>query len=61
MKPFGRLLVASLVGLAATAATIGTAQAAYTPVLIKSCTIVKPKPMSHNANGTKIVYVVLGH
>ena len=40
---------------------IGPARAASTPVLIKSCTIVKPKPLSHNANGTRIVYVILGH
>jgi hypothetical protein len=38
----------------------GSAQAAA-PILIKSCTIVKPKPLSHNAGGTNIVYVNLGH
>ncbi|HLY01843.1 MAG TPA: hypothetical protein VKR56_05025 [Candidatus Cybelea sp.] len=61
MKSSGRVFVAALVGLAAVGATIGPARAAYTPVVIKSCTVVKPRPLSHNANGTHIVYVIMGH
>src|SRR5271156_5768074 len=61
MKSLTRISVAALVGLAAVAAAVGPAQAASTPVVIKSCTVVKPKPLSHNANGTNIVYVILGH
>jgi len=60
MKSFGRLVVVALVAVAAVTVSIGPARAAA-PVLIKSCTVVKPKPMSHMANGTNIVYVILGH
>jgi hypothetical protein len=61
MKSLGRISVAALIGLAAVAASIGPAQAASTPVVIKSCTVVKPKPLSHNADGTRIVYILAGH
>lgn len=60
MKSLGRLVAAGAIGLAAATASIAPAQAAA-PILIKSCTVVKPKPMSHMANGTNIVYVILGH
>jgi hypothetical protein len=60
MKSFGRLIVATLVGVAAATASIAPAYAAA-PILIKSCTVAKPKPMSHLAGGTTIVYVNLGH
>jgi hypothetical protein len=59
MKSFGRFIVAMLVGGAAVTASIGPAQAAA-PILIKSCTIAKPKPLSHMAGGTDITYVNLG-
>ncbi len=59
MKLLGRLLAAALVGLGAAAATIGQAQAA-TPILIKSCTVAKPAPLSHSPRGTDITYVILG-
>jgi hypothetical protein len=59
MKSFGRIVAVVLAGVAAAAASIGTAQAAA-PILIKSCTVAKPKPMSHMAGGTNIVYVNLG-
>ncbi len=59
MKFFGRLIVATLVGVAAITASIGPAQAAA-PILIKSCTVAKPKPLSHMAGGTDIEYVNLG-
>ncbi len=60
MNSFGRLFAAALVGVAAATASIAPAQAAA-PILIKSCTVAKPKPMSHMAGGTTIVYVNLGH
>ena len=60
MTFFGRAIAVTLVGVAATMATIGPARAAA-PILIKSCTVTKPKPMSHMASGTNIVYVNLGH
>lgn len=59
MKSFGRLFAVALVGIAAATASMAPAQAAA-PILIKSCTIAKPKPLSHQANGTHIVYVNLG-
>jgi hypothetical protein len=59
MTSFGRLIAASLVGVAAATASIAPAQAAA-PILIKSCTVAKPKPMSHMGGGTNIVYVNLG-
>jgi hypothetical protein len=59
MKSFGRLIAATAIGLSAATASIAPAQAAA-PVLIKSCTIAKPKPMSHMAGGTTISYVILG-
>lgn len=61
MKLLGRLIAVSLVGIAAATASISAAQAATTPILIKSCTVVKPRPLSHMANGTAITYVNLGH
>ncbi len=60
MKRFGRAVATAVIAAAAITASIGPAQAAA-PILIKSCTIAKPKPMSHMAGGTTIVYVNLGH
>ncbi len=60
MKSFGRLIAVTLIGVAAAMASIGPARAAA-PILIKSCTIAKPKPLSHMAGGTEITYVNLGH
>ncbi len=59
MKSFGRLIAVTLAGVAAATASIGPALAAA-PILVKSCTVAKPKPMSHMASGTTIVYVNLG-
>ncbi len=59
MKSFGRLFAVALVGIAAATASMAPAQAAA-PILIKSCTVNKPKPLSHQASGTHIVYVNLG-
>jgi hypothetical protein len=59
MTTLSRLVVATAVGVAIATTSIGTAQAAA-PILIKSCTVAKPKPFSHQAGGTTIVYVILG-
>ncbi|HZV77095.1 MAG TPA: hypothetical protein VFF63_04985 [Candidatus Babeliales bacterium] len=59
MKSFGRFIAASLAAAAAITLSMAPAQAAA-PVLIKSCTVVKPKPMSQMANGTHIEYVIMG-
>jgi hypothetical protein len=60
MKSFGRLIAAALVGVAVFAISAGPARAAA-PILVKSCTVAKPKPLSHMAGGTDITYVNLGH
>jgi hypothetical protein len=60
MRLLGRFTVVSLVGIAVALGSIGPAQAAA-PILIKSCTVAKPKPLSHMAGGTDITYVNLGH
>ncbi|HVR47459.1 MAG TPA: hypothetical protein VMT95_12590 [Candidatus Binatia bacterium] len=59
MTSLGRLAALTVVGIAATIAATLPARAAA-PILIKSCTVVKPKPLSHMAGGTHIVYVNLG-
>lgn len=60
MKSFGRVIAATFVGVAAVTASMASARAAA-PILIKSCTVAKPKPMSHIPRGVDISYVVLGH
>jgi hypothetical protein len=59
MTSLRRLAALTVVGVAAIVAASLPAQAAA-PILVKSCTIVKPKPLSHMAGGTRIVYVNLG-
>jgi hypothetical protein len=59
MKSLGRFVAAALVGIAAATITMGSAQAAA-PILVKSCTIAKPKQFSHVAGGTSITWVNLG-
>ena len=59
MTTFGRMFVAVLIGIAAATASIAPANAAA-PILIKTCEVVKPKPFSHMAGGTRIVYTNLG-
>jgi hypothetical protein len=59
MNSLGRLMLAGVVGLAAATASLAPAQAAA-PILIKSCTVAKPKPLSHMAGGTTIEWVNLG-
>ncbi len=60
MKLLGRLAAVAIVGIAAVGVSIAPARAAA-PILIKSCTVAKPKPMSHQAGGLDIVYVNLAH
>ncbi len=59
MTSLRRLAALTVMGIAAMVAASLPAQAAA-PILIKSCTVVKPKPLSHMAGGTHIVYVNLG-
>jgi len=59
MRPFTRVVAAVTLGVATAAAAAGPAQAAA-PILIKSCQVAKPRPLSHMAGGTHIVYVNLG-
>lgn len=59
MTSFTRLAAAVTLGVATVAATAGPALAAA-PILIKSCTVAKPRPLSHLAGGTTIVYANLG-
>jgi hypothetical protein len=58
MKLLGRFVAMTLVGIAATTASVLPARAAA-PILVKSCTILKPKPLSQKASGTAITYVNL--
>lgn len=59
MKFLGRALLS--IGLVALIGGIAMAPAsAATPVLVKQCFITKPKPMSKNASGTQIDYVIYG-
>jgi hypothetical protein len=59
MKLLGRLslglvLCASIAGVAAAPAV------AAAPVLVKQCFIIQPKPLSKNAGGTQIDYIIYG-
>lgn len=59
MKALGRF--AAVVGLSSIAVTgLSVPAQAAAPVLIKSCTVAKPKPFSHMAGGTRISFVNLG-
>lgn len=59
MLVLGRL--AAVVGLSAVALVgVSVPAQAAAPVLIKSCTVAKPKPFSHMAGGTRITFVNLG-
>lgn len=60
MKALARPIAAVALGIVAAASALAPAQAAA-PILIKSCTIAKPKPLSHMANGTIIEFVNLAH
>jgi len=52
----------SLVVLAALLPLAGTqARAAANPITIVHCFVTQPKPLSHNASGTQIVYINEGH
>jgi hypothetical protein len=59
MKSFGRLMATALMAAGVAGFVMAPAQAAA-PILIVSCTVAKPKPLSHMAGGTRIVYKNLG-
>ncbi|MBV9263766.1 MAG: hypothetical protein JO324_05535 [Candidatus Eremiobacteraeota bacterium] len=55
-----KILVRALCASVAMAAVTTLAAQAAAPILIKSCTIAKPRPLSHRAGGTQITFVNLG-
>jgi hypothetical protein len=59
MKVLARLFLVSAAAVAVFTASVAPASAAA-PVLVKQCFITSPKPMSHNASGTQIDYVIYG-
>jgi hypothetical protein len=59
MQLFGRLFVCAVVAGALASTSIAPAVAAA-PVLVKQCFVIKPKPLSHNAGGTQIDYIIYG-
>ncbi len=59
MKILGRTLTVIGISVAMTSIAVAPAFAAA-PVLIKSCTIVHPKPLSKKAGGTAISYIIYG-
>jgi hypothetical protein len=59
MKLFSRLILIAIVFGITVSISIGQALAAA-PVLVKQCTVTKPRPLSHNASGTQIEYVIYG-
>lgn len=62
MKSLTHLTAVALVGIAAIASTgIAQAAAAATPIYIKSCVVLKPRPLSTKAGGTHITYVIGGN
>ncbi len=59
MKLFARLCLSFAVTSAFLGASISAASAAA-PVLVKQCFITAPKPLSKNASGTQIDYIIYG-
>ncbi len=55
-----KILARSVCATAAIAVLTTVSAQAAAPILIKSCTVVKPRPLSHLAGGTQITYVNLG-
>lgn len=59
MKLFSRLALGlALFGAASAAVTVPASAAA--PVLVKQCFVTSPKPLSKNAGGTQIDYIIYG-
>ena len=59
MSFLGRLFAGTLLAAAVTGASMLPAAAAA-PVLVKQCFITAPKPLSKNASGTQIDYIIYG-
>jgi hypothetical protein len=59
MQLFGRLFVCAVFAGALVSASIAPAVAAA-PVLVKQCFVTSPKPLSKNAGGTQIDYIIYG-
>jgi len=59
MTLLGRLLTGTIAGAALAAASLVPATAAA-PVLVKQCFVTQPKPLSKNASGTQIDYIIYG-
>jgi hypothetical protein len=60
MHYIARFVGGGLLGVAMATGSMAPVQAAA-PVLVKNCTVAKPKPFSHRANGTDITYVIYGN
>jgi hypothetical protein len=58
MTSFARFT--AFVALAGALAAASAPAVAATPVLVKQCFIVHPKPLSKNAGGTQIDYIIYG-
>lgn len=59
MKLLGRLSLAVVLGASFAVASHAPAQAAA-PVLVKQCFVSEPRPLSKNASGTQIDYIIYG-
>ena len=59
MSLLGRLCAGTLLAAVFAGASIAPASAAA-PVLVKQCFISAPKPLSKNASGTQIDYIIYG-
>ena len=59
MKLLGRLSLALAFSVSIAGVSVAPAVAAA-PVLVKQCFIIEPKPLSKNAGGTQIDYIIYG-
>ena len=59
MNLLGRLSIGAALAVAIVGSSIAPASAAA-PVLIKQCFVSPPKPLSKNASGTQIDYIIYG-
>jgi hypothetical protein len=55
----GRLSLVAALAVAVAGASLAPASAAA-PVLVKQCFVTQPKPLSKNASGTQIDYIIYG-
>lgn len=59
MSLLGRLSAGTVLAALLAGATLAPASAAA-PVLVKQCFVTSPKPLSKNASGTQIDYIIYG-